>query len=153
MTRTLQFLVAALAMLTVALAPHTAAGGPRKPNLVFIMADDLGYGELGCYGQQKIRTPHIDRLAREGMRFTHYYAGSTVCAPSRSVLMTGRHTGHTRVRGNGAPAIQSLRDEDVTVAEMLRQAGYATERGHPPPMERERIRLGVVGRTCHAPCH
>ena len=126
MTRHLLFLLAALVLLPFAAVPHTAAGGERKPNIVFIMADDLGYGELGCYGQQKIRTPHIDRLAREGMRFTNYYAGSTVCAPSRSVLMTGLHTGHTRVRGNGSPAVQSLREEDVTVPKMLKKAGYAT---------------------------
>ena len=71
-----------------------------KPNIVFIMADDLGYGDLGVYGQKKIKTPHIDKLASEGMKFTDYYAGATVCAPSRSVLMTGLHMGHTWVRGN-----------------------------------------------------
>jgi arylsulfatase A-like enzyme len=93
------------------------------------MADDLGYGELGCYGQRRIRTPHLDRMAREGMRFTHFYAGATVCAPSRSVLMTGRHHGHTRVRGNAGrsnPIAQALRAEDVTVAEVLQGAGYTT---------------------------
>jgi arylsulfatase A-like enzyme len=94
-----------------------------KPNIIFILADDLGYGELGCYGQQKIKTPNIDRMAAEGMRFTQCYAGSTVCAPSRSVLMTGQHTGHTRIRGNQA---YPLRGEDVTVAEVLKQAGYKT---------------------------
>ena len=72
----------------------------RKPNIIFILADDLGYGDLGCYGQKLIQTPHLDRMAAEGMRFTQFYAGSTVCAPSRSVLMTGQHQGHTRVRGN-----------------------------------------------------
>ncbi|HTD86380.1 MAG TPA: sulfatase-like hydrolase/transferase, partial [Candidatus Binatia bacterium] len=86
---------------------------PSKPNIIFILADDLGYGDLGCYGQTKIKTPNIDRLAGEGMRFTQCYAGSTVCAPSRSALMTGQHTGHTRVRGNEAVP---LRPEDVTVA-------------------------------------
>src|SRR6266850_1558730 len=74
---------------------------PKKPNIIFIMADDLGYGDLGCYGQAKIKTPNIDRLAAEGMRFTQCYAGSTVCAPSRSALMTGQHTGHTHIRGDG----------------------------------------------------
>src|ERR1043165_3144130 len=71
-----------------------------KPNIIFVLADDLGYGDLGCYGQKIIRTPNLDRMAAEGMRFTQFYAGSTVCAPSRSVLMTGKHTGHTTVRGN-----------------------------------------------------
>lgn len=113
-------------LLGAAAARQTSAADAKKPNIVFIMADDLGYGELGCYGQQKIRTPNIDRLAREGMRFTQYYAGSTVCAPSRSVLMTGQHMGHTWVRGNGAGAAQALRPEDVTVAEVLKKAGYTT---------------------------
>lgn len=96
----------------------------RRPNIVFILADDLGWGDLGCYGQRWIRTPHLDRMASEGMRFTDAYAGCTVCAPSRSVLMTGYHMGHTSVRANtgGIP----LRPEDVTVAEILREAGYAT---------------------------
>jgi arylsulfatase A-like enzyme len=100
-----------------------------RPNIVFILADDLGYGDLGCYGQQRIRTPQIDRLAREGLRFTDFYAGSTVCAPSRCVLMTGYHTGHAHIRGNAGrdrPEIQMLRPQDLTVAEILQQAGYAT---------------------------
>jgi arylsulfatase A-like enzyme len=99
-----------------------------KPNIVFILADDLGYGELGCYGQKLIQTPNIDRLAAEGMRFTQFYAGNTVCAPSRSVLMTGLHMGHTRVRGNAGrnKAAQTLLKGDITVAEVLQQAGYAT---------------------------
>jgi arylsulfatase A-like enzyme len=75
------------------------AGG-RKPNIVFILADDLGYGDLGCYGQKRIATPNIDRLAAEGVRFTDCYAGSTVCAPSRCALLTGMHPGHERIRGN-----------------------------------------------------
>lgn len=94
-----------------------------KPNIILIMADDLGYGHLGSYGQTKIRTPHIDRLAERGMRFTQAYAGSTVCAPSRSVLMTGLHGGHTSVRGNLGDA--HIRDEDMTLAEVLKGAGYA----------------------------
>lgn len=104
------------------------AQAPR-PNAVFIMADDLGYGEIGSYGQKLIRTPHLDGLAAEGMRFTQFYAGNTVCAPSRSVLMTGQHMGHTRVRGNAGPenpAAQMLRAGDVTVARVLQGAGYAT---------------------------
>jgi len=94
-----------------------------RPNIVYIMADDLGYGDLGCYGQKLIQTPHIDRLAKRGMRFTDFYAGSTVCAPSRCVLMTGLHTGHCFIRGNGK---DNLRPEDVTVAEVLKRADYAT---------------------------
>lgn len=98
----------------------------EKPNIIFIMADDLGYGDLGCYGQQVIQTPRLDQMAQQGMRFTQFYAGCTVCAPSRSVLMTGQHTGHTYVRGNAGSIIQSLRDEDVTVAEVLKSTGYHT---------------------------
>ena len=81
-------------------AAQAATTTGAKPNIVFIMADDLGYGHLGCYGQVKIKSPNIDRLAADGLSFTQTYAGCTVCAPSRSVLMTGQHTGHTRVRGN-----------------------------------------------------
>jgi arylsulfatase A-like enzyme len=94
------------------------------PNIVFIMADDLGYGHLGSYGQEKIKTPNIDRLATQGVRFTQTYSGNTVCAPCRSVLMTGRHMGHTSVRGNsgGIP----LLPQDVTIAEVLKHAGYTS---------------------------
>ena len=99
-----------------------------KTNLVFIMADDLGYGDLGCFGQKLIKTPRLDQMAKEGMKFKRFYSGSTVCAPSRSVLMTGQHMGHTHVRGNagGDMARQSLRDIDLTVAEKMKEAGYAT---------------------------
>ena len=85
-----------------------------KPNLIFIMADDLGYGDLGCFGQKLIKTPCLDQMAKEGMKFTRFYSGSTVCAPSRSVLMTGQHMGHTHVRGNagGDMTRQSLREID-----------------------------------------
>jgi len=93
----------------------------HKPNIIFILADDLGYGDLGCYGQTKIKTPNIDRLAAEGMRFAQCYAGSTVCAPSRAALMTGLHTGHGRIRGNGDIPLQP---EDRTVADFLKRAGY-----------------------------
>jgi arylsulfatase A-like enzyme len=95
----------------------------RPPNIIFILADDLGYGDLGCYGQTKIRTPHLDQLAAEGMRFTQGYAGSTVCAPSRAALLTGLHTGHTRIRGNGQVPLAL---EDLTVAEVLKRKGYQT---------------------------
>ena len=100
-----------------------------RPNIIYILADDLGYGDLGCYGQQKIRTPHLDQLAREGMRFTQHYAGCTVCAPSRSALLTGLHTGHTPIRGNREvfPEGQHpLPAGTVTIAQTLRQAGYRT---------------------------
>jgi arylsulfatase A-like enzyme len=96
---------------------------PPAPNIVLIVADDLGYGDLGCYGQGKIKTPNLDKLAAEGMRFTSFYAGSTVCAPSRCVLMTGLHTGHARIRGNATVPLVSA---DVTVAEVLKEAGYRT---------------------------
>ena len=111
------------------LLPLVHAQELKKPNLIFILADDLGYGELGCYGQKVIQTPNIDRMAKEGLRFTHFYAGATVCAPSRSVLMTGLHHGHTRVRGNAGktnPIAQALRDGDTTVADVLKKNGYAT---------------------------
>jgi arylsulfatase A-like enzyme len=98
---------------------------PKRPNILFILADDLGYGDLGCYGQERIKTPNIDRLAAEGVRFRQAYAGSTVCAPSRCCLMTGKHTGHATVRGNKAPEL-GLRPDETTVASLLKQAGYRT---------------------------
>lgn len=94
-----------------------------KPNIILIVADDLGYGDLGCYGQKDILTPHIDSLAQSGIRFKNFYAGATVCAPSRCVLMTGQHTGRAYIRGNGPHA---LPDETVTVAETLKEGGYNT---------------------------
>lgn len=103
----------------------SAFQGARKPNIVFILADDLGYGDLSCYGQDRLATPNIDRIAKEGMRFTQAYSGSTVCAPSRCALMTGLHTGHCRVRGNKNPEV-TLQPEDATVAEVLKKAGYYT---------------------------
>lgn len=120
-----------LPILPLALIAATlpAAEDAERPNVIFILADDLGYGDLGSYGQQVIQTPELDRMAAQGIRFTQFYAGATVCAPSRSVLMTGQHTGHTHVRGNApGPDMtpQSLRDEDVTVAEVLKDAGYST---------------------------
>ncbi len=113
---------------THAITTH-AEHASKRPNVIFILTDDLGYGDLGCYGQKLIKTPRLDRMAAEGMRFTDFYAGSTVCAPSRSVLMTGQHMGHTHVRGNASGpdmSKQSLRDEDITVAEVAKAAGYAT---------------------------
>lgn len=101
----------------------------QKPNIIYILADDLGYGDLSCYGQEHFSTPNIDKLAAKGMRFTQHYSGSTVCAPSRSALMTGQHTGHTYIRGNmeRPPEGQHpLKGEAVTMAELFKQAGYAT---------------------------
>jgi len=108
----------------IAATALTSAGAAGPPNIVLIVADDLGIGHLGCYGQRKIATPDIDRLATEGMKFNQFYSGAAVCAPSRSVLMTGLHTGHTPVRNNGK--LRHLADGDVTVAEILKRAGYAT---------------------------
>ncbi len=109
--------------LSCAHGARSTEAGRRRPNLNFVMADDLGYGDLGAYGQERIQTPHLDRMAEEGVRFTQCYAGSTVCAPSRCVLMTGLHTGRCRVRGN---LRVPLEPEDLTVAEVLRAAGYRT---------------------------
>jgi arylsulfatase A len=104
-------------------------------NVVFIMADDLGWGELGCYGQEKIPTPNIDRLAAEGMRFTQHYSGAPVCAPARCVLLTGRHLGHAQIRGNLQAKVHfphfsegqhPLREETLTIAGRFQQAGYRT---------------------------
>lgn len=100
-----------------------SASGQRPPNIIFIMADDLGYGDVGAYGQRLISTPRIDALAREGQSFTRFYAGSPVCAPSRSALMTGQHTGHTRIRGNANVALQ---ETDITLPALLKTAGYTT---------------------------
>ncbi|MHC4681733.1 MAG: arylsulfatase [Planctomycetota bacterium] len=111
------------------LSPDILGLSKKKPNIIFIMADDLGYGDPGCYGQERIRTPNIDRMAAEGMRFTDHYAGSTVCAPSRCSLMTGVHTGHTYVRGNREikPMGQlPLRPDTVTIPRLLKKAGYTT---------------------------
>ena len=116
-----------LVLVITALALRIEAAQPagiRLPNIVFIMADDLGIGHLGCYGQDKIKTPSVDRLAAEGMKFNQFYSGANVCAPARSTLITGLHTGHTAVRNNGLN--RHLYDSDVTVAEVLKKAGYAT---------------------------
>jgi len=120
---------AAAAALALPGLVRAAAPAKGKPNIVYIIADDLGYGDLGCYGQAHFPTPNIDRLAKEGLKFTQHYAGSTVCAPSRCVLMTGLHTGHSYVRGNKEhkPIGQEpIPAGTVTVAERLKRAGYAT---------------------------
>lgn len=122
------FAASVFAILFIASFPNAliAGDGPEKrPNIIFIMADDLGIGDLGCYGQALIKTPEIDKMASEGMRFTQVYAGSSVCAPSRSSLMTGMHNGHNRVRDN-IPHGVFLQPDDVTVAKVLKQAGYKT---------------------------
>jgi arylsulfatase A len=122
----------ALIHLPASALSQAASEADRPPNIVFILADDLGYGDLGVYGQRTIQTPRLDQMAREGIRFTDHYSGSPVCAPARSVLMTGQHTGHTTVRGNhgvdsrGEQVRVPLRAEDVTVAEVLKDAGYVT---------------------------
>jgi arylsulfatase A len=126
------------ASLTIGLALHLslgvaafAADGPkdRPPNIVFILADDLGYAELGCYGQKKIKTPYLDRMAAEGLRFTQFYTGNAVCAPSRCVLMTGKHPGHAHVRDNKEikpEGQEPIPAGSATVAKLLKGRGYAT---------------------------
>ena len=113
---------------TAAGAVSLAAGAAEtaaRPNIIFILADDLGYGDLGCYGQQRIKTPNLDRLAAEGIRFTQAYSGATVCAPSRCCLMTGKHGGHATVRGNKRPEV-GLRPDEATLPALLKKAGYRT---------------------------
>ena len=117
--------------LSALVAGISAAADAPKPNIIWIMADDLGFGDLGVYGQTLIQTPRLDQMAAEGMRFTNAYAGASVCAPSRSVLMTGLHQGHTRVQWNPRDRDRSapdtpLEDSDITVAEVLKAGGYAT---------------------------
>lgn len=107
----------------------STAKAASRPNIIFILADDLGYGDVGVYGQQKIKTPNIDALSKQGMRFTQFYSGTSVCAPSRSAFMTGQHTGHTPIRGNKETKPEGqwpLPENAVTVAEILKDAGYIT---------------------------
>jgi arylsulfatase A len=114
---------------TLLLCPTDAAGETRPPNIIFILADDLAQGDLGCYGQKKIRTPNIDRMAAEGTRYTQAYCGTTVCAPSRASLITGLHSGHSPVRGNREQKPEGqfpLPAGTPTVAELLKRGGYAT---------------------------
>jgi arylsulfatase A-like enzyme len=110
---------------TAAAGAWPAAAADSKPNILFILADDLGYGDVGCYGQERILSPNIDRLAAEGMRFTQAYSGCTVCAPSRCCLMTGKHTGHATVRGNLRPEL-GLTQSEITAPQLLQKAGYET---------------------------
>jgi hypothetical protein len=125
------FFALAAGILSVCLLPACQAeqAQENKPNIIYILADDLGYADLGCYGQQIIKTPNLDKLAAEGMRFIQHYAGSNVCAPSRCVLMTGLSTAHSQVRGNsqGKPFGQTPLDKNTTtIATLLKSAGYAT---------------------------
>jgi len=114
-------LIAAIA--AIAATTATTASAADRPNILYILADDLGYGDLSGYGQKNFQTPAIDRLAENGLRFTDHYSGSTVCAPSRAALMTGKHTGHVAIRGNGEFA---LPETETSVATLLRDAGYHT---------------------------
>ena len=128
-TRFFRCRVSLLLLSGLSLLSGLANAQPSKPNIIFILADDLGYGDVGCYGQQKIETPHIDALAAHGLRFTQFYAGTAVCAPSRASFMTGMHTGHTAVRGNRGfkPEGQfPLPDSTRTIARVLRENGYLT---------------------------
>lgn len=118
-----QLFLALWLLLSVGGAATASAELPERPNIIYVMVDDMGYGDLGCFGQKQIQTPHIDQIARQGMKLTNYYAGCTVCRPSRLVLWTGKHTGHTAINSN---ASYEFVPEDTTVAELLKKAGYAT---------------------------
>ena len=141
-----------------------APGQARRPNVILIVADDLGYAELGCYGQKKIRTPNVDKLAAEGIRFTQFYSGSPVCAPSRCTLMTGKHSGHGWVRDNrtiGKEGQTAIPDSEVTLAELFKKLGYATGAMGKwglgfPGSEGEPLRQGFdhfYGYNCQAHAH
>ena len=123
--RTIQYISIAVLFLTAISCREASkkSEAAKRPNVIFILADDLGYGDIGAYGQTMIKTPFLDKMADEGMVFTQHYAGSTVCAPSRSALLTGQHTGHTRIRGN---ATATLLPNDTTLAELMKGAGYRT---------------------------
>ncbi len=122
---------AGLGTLSLSLSRDVSAGeqSKSKPNIIYILADDLGYGHLGCYGQKEIQTPNIDRMAEEGMRFTEHYAGSALCAPSRCVLMTGLHTGHCFIRNNKALPVEGnvpIPANSQTIGKVLQRSGYVT---------------------------
>jgi arylsulfatase A len=153
-------------VLVLALAGLLAPAAPaaRRPNVILIVADDLGYAELGCYGQKKIQTPHLDRLSKEGMRFTQFYAGSPVCAPSRCCLMTGKHGGHAWVRTNrtvGKEGQTPLPPGEVMLSELVKTEGYATgAMGKwglgPPGSESDPVKRGFdlfFGYNCQAHAH
>lgn len=134
-------LILSLLMMGVLVSTPGCTSAPPPPNIIYILADDLGYAELGCYGQEKIKTPHIDQLAAEGIRFTQHYCGNAVCAPSRSVLMTGKHSGHAYIRSNRPNSLpagvverygmefggqEPIPDSEVTIGEVLKEKGYTT---------------------------
>ena len=123
--RRLSILLAPFVSLWLVFLGLRCASATERPNIVFILADDLGYGDLGCYGQKNFATPNIDRMAAEGLRFTQHYAGSTVCAPSRACLLAGQHTGHVYQRANGDIAFRPD-PQDVCIARLLKDAGYQT---------------------------
>jgi arylsulfatase A-like enzyme len=127
------FITVLMVGLLAGYAPRQQA--PARPNIIYIYADDLGYGELGCYGQQKIRTPNLDQIAWEGMRFTQHYSSAPVCAPARCMLLTGKHAGHSYIRGNYelggfADSLEGgqmpLYPNAFTIGKMLQQSGYKT---------------------------
>ena len=142
--KSLSLLVIIILSFTLSSCNNTQEQNP-KPNIIYILADDLGYGELGCYGQEKIETPAIDKLAESGMMFTQHYSGAPVCAPSRCVLLTGKHSGHAFIRGNHEwgergdvwsytemiqnPELEGqypLPEGTVTIGTLLQDAGYKT---------------------------
>ena len=122
--RAARLLAVAIVALAAGLGGPAVANAAPRPNIIFILADDLGYGDLGCYGQTNFTTPHLDQMAAEGMRFTQHYCGSTVCAPSRACLLAGQHTGHVYQRANGNIA--------------FRPDPHATSRARPPRGRRRR---------------
>jgi arylsulfatase A-like enzyme len=121
MKNILKIMVLTVLFFGVAANQKNCIAQTKKPNIIFILADDLGYGDLGCYGSTKIKTPNIDALAKTGIQFTNFYAGSTVCAPSRATLLTGKHTGHATIRGNGEVPLDST---DSIIPQYLKTVGY-----------------------------
>ncbi|GAH03524.1 unnamed protein product, partial [marine sediment metagenome] len=130
-----RLIIPALALISIVACNNEKAVVESRPNIIFILADDLGYNDVSCYGQSKFETPNIDRLAAGGLRFTQAYSGAPVCGPSRCVLQTGLNTGHCRVRGNtcyvggiekGNRRRVNLQPEDLTVGHVMQKAGYRT---------------------------
>lgn len=124
-----QFIQTATAAIPATFAINKTKAQTRKPNIILIVADDLGYGELGCFGQDKILTPNLDQLASEGMKLTRFYCGQAVCAPSRCVLMTGKHTGHSYIRNNREVKPEGqfpIPEDSWTIPKMMKEQGYAT---------------------------
>ena len=132
-------------LMAAVLSPEVSEAARKQPNIVLILADDLGYGDLGCFGQKVLKTPRLDAMAAEGIRFTQFYAGCTVCAPSRSVLMTGKHMGRTVVRGNSVEPIV-IQPGQATVA------SEAPDGGASQPTSRYGHVLARATETCKAFC-